>query len=249
MKYSPYSHSRLDSFRHCPMKFRLQYIDKVKVPFVTNLALYRGSFFHECLEYDDDRPDFKTNDIFTQEEKDKVLVLVHEFRKSDIWKDIIKQKYINELDFAFKFINNKLINTDYKDKEAWIRGAIDVHWFDGDKLIIADYKSGKDKSTDTVFFSNKQMLPYAIWAFNEYPELDEVQTKFIYVEHGTERYETFTRTDYKQLVKDLYLDTKACENGERYPKKISALCNFCDFLTYGHCDGEIDASQFGGLDF
>lgn len=233
------------------MKFKLQYIDKVKVPFEPNLALYRGSYFHKCLEHNDLRPNFKTNDIFTEAEKEKVIELVKKFMKTEIWINIQKREYVNELQFAFKYKDKKLVNTSYWNKEAWIRGAIDVHWFEDETLVIADYKTGKDKSRDTRFFTNDQMKPYAIWAFNEYPELNEVHTKFIYVEHTTERYEVFYRKDYTQLVKDLYNDTKACENGERYKKNISPLCNYCAFKEFGHCNGEItsDDLNIGSLDF
>jgi len=240
MKFSPYSHSRLDSFRTCPMKFKLQYIDKVKVPFEPNLALYKGSYIHECLEYNDDRPDFKTNKIFTPEEKALALVSVNKFKEGPIWANIIKQNYINEQKFAFKIIDAKLVSCDYWDKTSWIRGAIDVHWWEGDKIFIDDYKSGKDKSTDTRFFTNDQMKTYAVWAFTEYPHINEVQTAFIYVEHGTQRHETFHRKDLTQLIKDLYADTKSCENGERYPKKVSPLCGYCSFKEFGHCSGEVD---------
>lgn len=256
MKYSPYSHSRLDLFRSCPLKFKFQYIDKIKIPFEPNLALYRGSYFHECLEYDDSRPNFKTNNIFTEEQKAKVFVLVNVFRETKIWKDIINNAYINEQKFAFKVVQGEkgavLEDCDYWDKTAWIRGAIDVHWWNGKKLVIKDYKSGKDKSTDDLYFSNDQMVTYAVWAFTKYPAIDEVTTAFVYIEHGTERFETFHRKDLPTLVKGLFSDTKACENGERYPKRISALCNFCAFKEFGHCSGEIDNTElpsFSGLVF
>ena len=254
MKFAPYSHSRLDSFRSCPMKFKLQYITKQKIPFEPNLALYKGSYIHECLEYNDDRPDFKTNKIFTEEEKALALISVKKFRESDIWKNIISNDYINEKQFGFKIVGSKLESCSYYDKSAWIRGAIDVHWWEGKKLFIDDYKSGKDKSKDTRYFTNDQMKTYAVWAFTEYPEIDEVQTAFIYVEHDTQRHETFYRKDLRDLIKSLFDDTKACENGERYPKKISPLCDFCGFKEFGFCNGEIDDNDIlslvpGGLNF
>ena len=42
MKFIPYSYSKIASFKQCPYKFKLQYIDKVEIPFETNIALEKG---------------------------------------------------------------------------------------------------------------------------------------------------------------------------------------------------------------
>lgn len=119
-------------------------------------------------------------------------------------------------------------------------------------LTIVDWKSGGDKSQDTKYFTNDQMVLYAVWAFTKYPDLQDVTTSFVYLEHSTERKETFHREHYSKYVKQLFIDTKAAENGERYKKVVGPLCNWCDFKTYGHCSGEVENEElmaFGGLDF
>lgn len=252
MNYAPYSHSKLESFRSCPFKFKLNYIDKVRVPFVTNLALYRGSYMHECIEFSDDRPDFETNEVFTPEEKAKALETVNQYRASEIGKYYYNKHGQHEQEFGLMIDGGKLIATEYNDKRNWLRGKIDYSYWDGDILVICDWKSGKDKSQDTKYFTNDQMVMYAVWAFSKYPELQDVTTSFVYLEHSTERKETFHRENYKEYVKQLFMDTKAAENGERYSKVVGPLCGYCDFKTYGHCSGEIDNDEimkFGGLDF
>lgn len=239
MLFAPYSHSRLDEFRSCPHKFKLKYIDKVKVPFVTNLALYRGSYIHERIEHHYNQIDFKINDVFTQEEKEKCDVIVESFKNSVIGQYYYNKHGLHEQEFGLKVVDGKLQVCDYNDPDAWVRGKIDYSYFEGVKLTIVDWKSGKSK-VDSEYFKNDQMIMYAVWAFTKYPEIEELDTSFVYVEHNNERKETFYRANLKEYVKKLFIDTKACENGERYPKTVGPLCDYCDFKTYGHCTGELD---------
>lgn len=247
MNFAPYSHSRLDEFRHCPHKFKLKYIDKVKVPFVTGLALYRGSYMHERIEHHYNEINFDTNEVFTQEEKDKCDIIIENFKNSEIGQYYYNKHGAHEEEFGLKVVYGKLQVCDYNDSDAWVRGKIDYSYFEGPKLTIVDWKSGKSKVGDTKYFTNDQMTMYAVWAFTKFPELQELDTAFVYIEHNNERKETFYRSNLKEYVKKLFLDTKACENGERYPKVVGPLCNFCDFKTYDHCSGEVDMESIMGL--
>lgn len=136
LKYAPYSHSRLESFRTCPYKFKLSYIDKVKVPFVTNLALYRGSYMHECIEFSDDRPGFGTNEVFTPEEKAKALEIVNTYRQSTIGQFYYNKHGAHEEEFGLEIIDGKLVATPYNKKENWLRGKIDYSYWDNNEQII-----------------------------------------------------------------------------------------------------------------
>lgn len=50
MLYNPYSVSRLNTHDSCPKKFKLFYIDKIKIKGEPILALEKGSFSHFILE-------------------------------------------------------------------------------------------------------------------------------------------------------------------------------------------------------
>lgn len=46
-----YSYSRLKCFRNCPLSFRFQYVDKVKVEYFESIEAFMGSRVHDVLEH------------------------------------------------------------------------------------------------------------------------------------------------------------------------------------------------------
>ena len=45
-----YSHSRISTFEQCPLKYKFQYIDKIKVEQEDTIETFLGSRVHETLE-------------------------------------------------------------------------------------------------------------------------------------------------------------------------------------------------------
>jgi len=45
-----YSHSRLETFESCPLKFKFQYVDKVDIPRRDSVEAFLGSRVHDALE-------------------------------------------------------------------------------------------------------------------------------------------------------------------------------------------------------
>ncbi len=45
-----FSNSRLGTFEQCPLKYKYQYIDKIKVEVAKTVEAFRGSCVHEALE-------------------------------------------------------------------------------------------------------------------------------------------------------------------------------------------------------
>jgi ATP-dependent helicase/DNAse subunit B len=45
-----YSHSRISTFEQCRYKYKLQYIDKVKVDVPTTVEAFMGGLVHKALE-------------------------------------------------------------------------------------------------------------------------------------------------------------------------------------------------------
>ena len=45
-----YSHSRISTFEQCKYKYKLQYIDRVKVDIPTTIECFMGDMVHQALE-------------------------------------------------------------------------------------------------------------------------------------------------------------------------------------------------------
>ena len=241
MKFSPYSVSKLSSYNQCPKQFEFKCINKVKVPFTMNLALYKGSFIHQVIEEDYNyNTKFKTNEIFTEEYKEKAKLIVKTFEESEIgrkYKEIAELKVHNSIyeeKFGIKIVNGTLEICSYYDKEAWIRGAIDFQYLKDLKSYNIDWKSGKDKSEDETFGIDQSMA-YTIYLMLKYPYIDIFISKFVFVEHSTEKEIVYSRDKFKEYVKYFYNKTKKVETDKFYEAKIGPLCSYCDFFTHGIC--------------
>jgi RecB family exonuclease len=236
MKYNPYSVSRIGTFNTCPKKFKLQYIDKIRIESEQRLALDRGSFTHEILEHNFDysiKP--KLNHIFTQEEADKVINIVKKFRKTNLGKNIEKlinmDTSVREEDFAF---NKKLELVDFYDKTSWFRGSADGYNVSFNQPLIWDYKTGKDKSEDE-FFGDEQGMLYSIYLFLKFPEVLNIKVVFVFIEYSTSKSFYFERSKLKEYLRFFYDKTINIENTEIFKENISALCEYCDYNNTEHC--------------
>ena len=244
MKYNPYSVSKFGSFDSCNKKFKLHYIDKVKVDSKPQLALFRGSYAHECLEHSFKYDiSFKTNEVFTEEEKQKVQVILENFRNSALGMKI--EKLINhpdsvkEQDFAF---NNKLELVGFWDKSAWLRGSADLYNIKLSQPIIIDYKTGKDKSNDEDFGYEQGMM-YALYMFIKFPELTNIKAVFVFVEHSTKKEIFYSREEFNSYIKLFYDKTKTLEETEIFKENVSALCNYCDYNNTEFCSSYIENEE------
>lgn len=236
MKYNPYSVSKLGTFKQCPLKFKYQYIDKVKVPRLPNKALKKGGYVHEILEHNFNYDiEVELDELFTESDKEETINMVKDFEKSYYGKYIksIYDKSKKEEDFAFDK-NLKLVG--YWDKNAWLRGSADLYFNDieSNKYTIIDYKTGKDHSEDELY-GNDQGMMYAIAGFLKYPNVNTIDVKFIFVEHSTAKEMVFYRAMFNEYIKDFYNKTKKIENSDIFNSNPSALCDFCDFQRAGVC--------------
>lgn len=235
MLYNPYSHSKLALFFDCQYKFKLKYIDKIKVPFVASKALPRGEFVHLVIEnnfnYD---VEFPLSEVFTEEDRLETIKMIKEYENSSIAKYYKNKILSNEEEFAFKIENSSVVLADYWDKEVWLRGKIDANYIEDDILHLLDYKTGKYKEMEVQ--DDSQVKMYAIWGFLKYPEIDIIKASFIYVEHSKENKFTYNRHEFKDLIKEFYNRTKEVETCTIYKKHVSALCEYCDFDLHKHCD-------------
>jgi len=236
MKHNPYSISKMGTFKTCSKMFKLKYIDKVKIESEPQLALYRGSYAHEILEnkFDYNIP-VELNHIFTQEEADKVIEMVKEFRETELGqkteKLINRADSILEEDFAF---DKKLKFVDFWDKSAWMRGSADAFNVNLKQSILIDYKTGQDKS-ETEDFGYEQGMLYAVYMFIKYPDIQSVKSVFVFIEHGTKKEIFYTRSEFNSYIKHFYDKTKKIEKTEIFKDEISALCSFCDYNNTEHC--------------
>ena len=241
MKFTPYSFSKINSFEACPYKFKLSYIDKIST-WTPNLATERGSYIDLLLEnYTKSKPtEFKFN-MITPEIKEECDAIFENFKNSELGMYFFDDSFEIEAEVSFgvKYVDKKMATCEYKDKEALFRGKIDHFMKRGDKVIVADWKTGKV----TNFPAPLQLVMYAVWIFLEYDEVQEIETYFVYVEHNDYKKYVFKRDHFNALLKKSIEKIYNIEKTEEYKKKESKLCDYCDFMKEGYCT-PVSAQEF-----
>lgn len=209
------SFSTLQDYERCPYKVFL-YKGRGMAR-LGNEYTERGSHCHEILEH------------YVMGELDEVEW--DTFRSGDYHQKLIEtfregyanNQCITELKYAFDEDMN-VIEWD----QAWLRGAIDVVVIQDDKAIIYDYKTGSNKSTAK---HRDQLMLYALLMFMLYPELEQIQSAPLYLDHKQEPfYNNYTRNDLELLWPRYYDRLKRVTDTTEWvanPNRFN--CNWCSY--------------------
>ena len=217
----------------CPKKFDFNYIQKLRV-WVPNLATERGSYIHLLLENDTkEKPTTFKFTMIDDEIQQQCIKIYEDFKQTEIGQTYFDCPAEAEVEFGVKLLEGELVTCSYYDKEALFRGKID-HFIDhkDGSLTMADWKTGKV----SLFPAPLQLAMYALWGFLKYPDAFEIKTSFVYVEHSEEEKEyRFKREHMRALKKKVIEKIVSIEKAKDYPKKESALCNYCEYRKKGLC--------------
>ena len=212
----PISFSKLNTFETCPRQYEAKYVTKT-VPYQQTPEAEWGDYVHKSLEnyirYNQPLP---ANVADYQRFADAILAM--------------RGQAIAERAVA---INPYLMETGYFDGDVWIRAKIDVTVLRDDSALILDYKTGRMKDDP------KQLMFYALLAFIMYPQVQKVQTGFIWLkDRVVSEPKTFTRDQYDQLLamwRGKYDKLKEAHDLGVFPPKPNGLCNgWCEVTSCEH---------------
>lgn len=129
-------------------------------------------------------------------------------------------------------VDMKLRPVDYKAKDAYIRGKLDLTKRNGERGFIADYKTGKLRDD---FY---QLELSALLLMAAYPEINSVLAMFLWSKLGTFTQERYTRLQtqnmWNKVVTDIIHIEQAVSKKE-FPPKRSGLCGWCHLTSCEFC--------------
>jgi len=243
---SSFSFSKISTFFQCPYKYKLKYLDKVDIPFETNIALEKGKIIHALIEgfFKDEVIPFNY-ELSTKEDLERYYKIFEEFKNEEFIKKLTKIKLIEvEKGFSLYLKGKELKAKAEYDDNALIRGYIDffgiIQKENKNIAIIIDWKTGNPPKEPNVL----QVKIYSLWAFLNYPALDEIKTCFYYVEHNIKKCYTFKRSELNTLKEEVLEKIKYIENEKEFRKNYSPLCDYCEMKKFGYCDGEMPKAYY-----
>lgn len=214
-----WSYSRLSTWTQCPFKAKLLLIDKMQEP--KNAAMERGDDIHKKLEM--------------YMEKGGRLP-----KEAGIYKDMLKDIRQNRAKNKYEAIsaemqvafNKDLKQVDWFDKDAWLRGIIDLYILESnDKAVIIDYKTGRRKNEHT---EQADMYAAIFYLLNKdtFDKNGTITVKFLYVDQpaATEMLEkTYNLNSAKKHLQRFVKLGTAMTSDISFKKKPSNKCRWCHF--------------------
>jgi len=243
-----YSISRIGTFEDCRLRYKYQYVDRLKADKET-IEAFMGSRAHEALA---ELYGFVKNGVVKPRDWllaryddlwGKNLTPAVKVVRSDYTEDDYRRKgrkclddYYGEyapFDQAKVVATEKEISFKLKDgnNEISFRGIIDrLDWNDKEKTYeIHDYKTSGSLPTQADADTDDQLGLYHIAVRSLWPDIDRVKLIWHYLLFNKRIESSRTREKLAELEKAMILKVKEIEACTDYPPKKSALCDWCGF--------------------
>ena len=124
----------------------------------------------------------------------------------------------------------------YFDSGAWVRSIYDVAVINGTHAFIGDFKNGM------IWPDTNQLTLFAATAFHQFPELEVIDTAYIWLKHGQTSDETYRRKELNDLWQVFIPDEErmqACYRTNHWPaapKRGAKSCKQCGANQAGLCN-------------
>lgn len=221
------SKSAVLCYRQCPYRFYLEYIKKVPRKVIPK-ALKKGSEVHDLM------------DKFYDTKSTTITEAVKEIKQNPLMTEH-KEVMNNFIKFNHEVISegeDKLIKPLFKeikmyDHETNISGRVDAIQADGNKLILIDYKTGKEHSL------KKFRFELALYTYLFEKQYNQKITHWGIYFVDTDKFKVEPK-DTQEMVNALkeVADVRILVNAEKFDKKPSWLCKWCSSFQSGYCSGK-----------
>ena len=239
-----YSHTQLDTFRKCPLKYKFKYVDCRRVA-LEGVEAFLGSRVHEVLKE-------LYLDLSRYREDHRALLLFYERRWDEEWHagvHIVKRSMTADDYFE---LGEECINT-FRERnypfnhdrtaalEYWVEFALGQkgeRWFRGrvDRLAsradgtyeIHDYKTGR-LPPDFRPEKDAQLSLYQVAAQSMHPEARPTELVWHFLQYGECFRLRRAESDLVQIVNETNRFIDEVESETRFPAHPGRLCDWCEF--------------------
>jgi hypothetical protein len=227
MSIRSWSHSRLGVFESCPLRAKLQYIDKIPEPErplppgKTEHANDRGTRVHEGAEL------FVKQSVELLPElqafKPEMLRL-REFHRAG--------KVSMEGEWAYDANWGPI---GWSDPKAWLRMKLDaLVRTSKTHAVVIDFKTGRKFGNEVKHAEQGQL--YQLGTFIRYPELETIDVEFWYTDQDDISHMHYKRDQGMRFFKNFNNRGQAITNAQDFPAKPNVFnCRWCPYKGTPHC--------------
>jgi len=237
-----YSHSKLNSYENCPLKYKLSYIDGIKRD-TKGVEAFVGTIVHDTLQkcYDDAKQS-KVNTLdellafyenhWRKEWNDSIIIVRKEYTVDDYMNrgaQMLTGYYNRFAPFASDITIATEMPTVFELGKHKLRGFIDRLSRKGDVYQIHDYKTSAHLPGQSEADADRQLALYQIGIKQKWPHIKNVELIWHYLAFDEDLVSTRTDDSISKLVDDTVALIEQIEGAVDFPAKQSALCNWCEY--------------------
>ncbi|NTV44170.1 MAG: PD-(D/E)XK nuclease family protein [Candidatus Yonathbacteria bacterium] len=247
------SYSALDTFKTCPLQYKLQNIDKIKTPKTPQQVF--GTIVHDALNYMFERnPLYPTVDEVINHYLAGWKSAAEKIAWTDLERKDAEQKmYVEEGLAIIKSFAKKNSPWNFNAVELESRFSLDIlddetgetHTLagimdrldkdpDSSKYEIIDYKTGKKMPSVEMLEDNLQLGLYSLVIVDRWPHIipEDVTVSLYFLKHNEKVSTTMTREKLERTKRHILAMIREVEKRtaeDDFPPTPSALCGWCGF--------------------
>ncbi|MFC1950969.1 RecB family exonuclease [Chloroflexota bacterium] len=239
-----YSHSQLNTYEQCPLKYKLNYRDKIKRE-TAGIEAFLGTIVHDSLQkcYDDARQS-KVNtleellvyyqDHWRKEWHDSIVIVRKEYSADDYMnrgKQMLTGYYnrFTPFDSDITIATEQLITFALGNEKHKLRGFIDRLSRKGDTYQIHDYKTSAHLPGQSEADGDRQLALYQIGIKQKWPHIENVELIWHYLAFDEDLISKRSEAAISELKDDTVKLIEQIESATDFPPRQSALCNWCEY--------------------
>jgi putative RecB family exonuclease len=245
-----YSHSRVSTYENCPYQYKLRYIDRKKPEIPTTIEAFMGSMVHESLEHLYKLKKFKKRiakasiikfyrDLWVKNYSDDILIVKADGEgvKADNYRKM-GEKFISDYFERMKpFEQMTILGLETMDRMTLPDGnqwhvRIDKLGCDSEgNYFVCDYKTNARMKDQEEADEDRQLALYSLWVKDKFKDAKSVKLIWHMLAFNKDAVSERTDEQLKKLQDDVCAKIKEIENATEFPRKQTALCNYCGFKS------------------
>ena len=244
-----FSNSRLGTYEQCPLKYKYQYIDKIKVEEAKTVEAFMGSCVHETLEklYRDLKLQKRNtqedllkfyNDLWAKNWSDDIKIVRKEYTADNYRKTGEKciadyyNKYAPFKERVLGIETEEYVNLDPEGEFKWNVRMDRLDYAGDGKYEIHDYKTAGYLPKQEQADEDRQLALYSLWVKENFRDAENVELVWHYLAFDRELRLRRERSDLERIAAEAAATVRAIESCEDFPARESALCGWCELQAY-----------------
>jgi len=241
-----YSHSKISTYDNCPYKYKLHYIDKIKVDVPTTIEAFMGDMVHQTLEYLYKLKKFKKRvakaslikfyrDLWGKNYSKDILIVKAEKEKVGA-KNYRKmgEKFISDYYDRMKPFEEMIIlgletqdRMTLPDGNQWHVRIDKLGCDDKGNYFVCDYKTNARMKDQEEADSDRQLAMYSIWVKDKFKDAKSVKLIWHMLAFNKDAISERTDEQLEKLQQEICNKIKEIENTKEFPRNQTALCDYC----------------------